>query len=460
MEILLLRQIERGLLAIFSGMLMKNMAKVETEKSKKYIYLAILFFCGFLTEGILNGVINTAYIHILIIAEIIFVVNFASNGKNLSTILPNAVVAYAILVMLFLASSVLPVAIGILVMGGQNDVFVKTLSIPIFIILALLICSRAERANIGLAFKNKYLRCIAAIISFTVLSCECIAAIFYGKRSYFTVSSFLCVISFSLICILVFLIVYSNKEYKKYSEIQTEINKKNEEIKKLKLECDECVKEIHRIKKAAMVTAEMLKRIKKTNNETSEEFIRQADDFIQMYEEYSDDEKKQASEIAVQFSTGFTQIDDFLCDCACRAARKDILFSAINAYPANELIDGKIISSLLLHRMMADLINNAFHAVELSEGAKRIMIITGVTSMHKYNISVFDSGAPFDKKILEHLGERGNTTDGTGHGLADVFETLAKCNASFIIENLDREESGYTKVVQVVFDGKNEKKII
>lgn len=55
------------------------------------------------------------------------------------------------------------------------------------------------------------------------------------------------------------------------------------------------------------------------------------------------------------------------------------------------------------------------------------------------NILLFDSGNPFDNKAPERLDERENTTDGTGHGLADVFESMAKSNASFVIEKLDKK---------------------
>ena len=51
------------------------------------------------------------------------------------------------------------------------------------------------------------------------------------------------------------------------------------------------------------------------------------------------------------------------------------------------------------------------------------------------------------------MGERGNTTDGTGNGLADTIETLDHYHASFAIEPIEPGADIYTKCVHIAFDG-------
>ena len=68
------------------------------------------------------------------------------------------------------------------------------------------------------------------------------------------------------------------------------------------------------------------------------------------------------------------------------------------------------------------------------------------------------------KEVLENLGKKPCTTykneGGTGMGFMNTFDTLRKCNASLIIEELNEpKEDNYTKIVEIKFDKKNEFKV-
>lgn len=80
----------------------------------------------------------------------------------------------------------------------------ETLSLSVFSVFALSVCSAAEKKNIGIAFKNKFLRIIAAIISFTVLCCECILTVFCERENSETVRVIIAVIALALLCVLYF----------------------------------------------------------------------------------------------------------------------------------------------------------------------------------------------------------------------------------------------------------------
>ena len=87
------------------------------------------------------------------------------------------------------------------------------------------------------------------------------------------------------------------------------------------------------------------------------------------------------------------------------------------------------------------------------DGEERILDMEAVLNLE---LCVYDSGVPFPDFILERFGERGNTTTGTGNGLADTVNTLRTYDASIEIEAIDPGTDIYTKCVRICFDGKNE----
>ena len=122
-------------------------------------------------------------------------------------------------------------------------------------------------------------------------------------------------------------------------------------------------------------------------------------------------------------------------------------------------IDGYIqnigISVTEFMRMLNDLLKNAVKAILSSENEHReLLMIMGDAGADCFEIRLYDSGVPFPPVILEHMGERGNTTDGTGNGLADTIETLAHYHASFAIEPIEPGADIYTKCVHIAFDGR------
>ena len=58
-----------------------------------------------------------------------------------------------------------------------------------------------------------------------------------------------------------------------------------------------------------------------------------------------------------------------------------------------------------------------------------------------------------DRYVLDHLGKRGVTTGGTGHGISDIFEALHRGKMSFFLNQRLPEESIFTKGICITFDG-------
>lgn len=110
-----------------------------------------------------------------------------------------------------------------------------------------------------------------------------------------------------------------------------------------------------------------------------------------------------------------------------------------------DITDGEIT------RLIGDLLRNAIHAVEPCLNRMILLMIVRDEAKHVL-IRVYDSGIPFRSEVLEHLGERGNTTWGTGNGLADMMELVNRVGASVEIQTEMDEGDLFTKAICIRFE--------
>ena len=138
-----------------------------------------------------------------------------------------------------------------------------------------------------------------------------------------------------------------------------------------------------------------------------------------------------------------------------RCADENISFDVMIPAPIDGYIQDIGISVTEFMRMLNDLLKNAVKAILSSENMHReLLLIMGDAGNDCFEIRIYDSGVPFPEKILEHFGERGNTTGGTGNGIADTVGTLNRYHASFALELIEPETDIYTKCIHIAFDGK------
>ena len=108
--------------------------------------------------------------------------------------------------------------------------------------------------------------------------------------------------------------------------------------------------------------------------------------------------------------------------------------------------------------LLADILENALIATKYANGTA-ILLHIGIID-ETYSIDVWDSGIPFTKETLLHLGRKRYTTHkktgGSGIGLMSTFELLEKYQASLYIDEKLAKENMYTKRISIVFDGKRE----
>lgn len=153
--------------------------------------------------------------------------------------------------------------------------------------------------------------------------------------------------------------------------------------------------------------------------------------------------------------TGIELVNVMLQKQMMRCADLNISFDVMIPAPIDGYLQNIGISVTEFMRMLNDLLKNAVKAILSSENEHReLLLIMGDAGADCFEIRLYDSGVPFPPVILAHMGERGNTTDGTGNGLADTIETLGHYHASFAIEPIEPGTDIYTKCVHIAFDGR------
>jgi len=119
-----------------------------------------------------------------------------------------------------------------------------------------------------------------------------------------------------------------------------------------------------------------------------------------------------------------------------------------------------VVKSAELKTLIVNHINDAQTAVNSGYNSLRnVMVVIGLTG-NCYELTILDSGVPFEVDTLVRLGtERITThadTGGSGIGFMTTFETMREYGASLIIEEFKPSRTDYSKSVAIRFDGKNQ----
>lgn len=149
------------------------------------------------------------------------------------------------------------------------------------------------------------------------------------------------------------------------------------------------------------------------------------------------------------------QLERYLDEAATQGFHLDVMVRA----SIKEILNEQKIEIYSLLQVVGDLYRNAYTAISKTEKQGRILLCFGYNQRGHYEISVHDNGVLFPQHVLEHLGERGVTTGGTGHGMADIFEVLERNQISYLLNQDLSIGSIFTKSISLVFDGQGEKRI-
>lgn len=325
-----------------------------------------------------------------------------------------------------------------------------------FQILFTLLIYRIKRFRSGIAVQNNdgnvELLLLLSILSVFLLT------LFYADNileSYIEL----------FIIILIFCGLYIFVLWKKHitNTYHTKIQKRNEALYEHRIEKYEneraklldqnakLAKIIHRDNKLipAMVMAvkeligtapenEELKSLLEQLNELSTEHR----DIIDKYQANSDELPK----------TGVIPIDAVLHFISSKAKQDDIEFNVVISNGI-EALTSQVTDMTDLTTVLCDLGENAIIATRHSSNGN-VLITFENSESDAPRISFWDNGPLFDEKVIANMGKRKITTHknegGSGIGLMTLFEMLNKYNASFCLD--ERQKNGFTKCIRLTFD--------
>jgi len=104
-------------------------------------------------------------------------------------------------------------------------------------------------------------------------------------------------------------------------------------------------------------------------------------------------------------------------------------------------------------RLIGNLLRNAVTELGKTQGAGKQVIISFLDQADRFVSEVRDTANVFPVEVLARLGERKNSTNGTGDGYAEIFEFLTESGATLEIAENQTSGTSY-KIIRVIFDGR------
>ena len=158
--------------------------------------------------------------------------------------------------------------------------------------------------------------------------------------------------------------------------------------------------------------------------------------------------------------TEITKIDDMLKFMQSECIKNNIDFNLQitgNVY----YIINNLITEDQLEILIADHVKDAIIAIKHTDNINKSILVRLGKIDDIYGLYIYDSGVEFEKETLDNLGKKPSTTHAdegvTGMGFMNTFDTLKKCKASLVIDEIGKpSKENFTKVIMIKFDGKDE----
>lgn len=152
----------------------------------------------------------------------------------------------------------------------------------------------------------------------------------------------------------------------------------------------------------------------------------------------------------LELGGGFAGLKLLLVRFIYEARRENIRLDIENEFEEWGTLD---IPESLLIKLMGNILTNALKELrKQSEIVKEVKIYFFQDSRESFNIEIYDNANQFSVQVLQKLGERRNSTNGTGNGYFEIFSILDAALATFRLQ-----ENLHMKKISLVFDGKNQR---
>ena len=138
------------------------------------------------------------------------------------------------------------------------------------------------------------------------------------------------------------------------------------------------------------------------------------------------------------------------------AQNQEIYLSISNQILAWESV---CVSDITLLRLISNIVDNAIkESCKIPKADRGEVRLTFTDADGIFAFEVSDYAHEFDLEILKKLGDRKNSTNGTGDGYCEIIAALNEVQASLIIKEWRKDER-YGKTISVIFDNCNMKLI-
>ena len=377
-----------------------------------------------------------------------------NNSRNsIMVTIFSVVINYSILLFSIIIDFILKKMINI----NNNAVNLCIILILNFIMLAQF--TKIKKFKYGLAFfrdnkQNDYIDLMALNFGIVVLS----VMIMLVQGDVYAIQNILPVVAIDIIMLIVVIQKMLQLYYKQkimineMQQLNEEIKAKDKEIQKLEQENLNFSKKSHSLAHKQKSLEYKLNQLL-LNSEISEE----------------QDLKNQLEQISTELyckpvidlaKTEITKIDDMLKFMQSECIKNNIDFNLQitgNVY----YIINNLITEDQLEILIADHVKDAIIAIKHTDNINKSILVRLGKIDDIYGLYIYDSGVEFEKETLNNLGKKPSTTHadegGTGMGFMNTFDTLKKCKASLVIDEIGKpSKENFTKVIMIKFDGKDE----
>lgn len=431
--------------------------KIKKDTNIKNIIIITIF-------SIICAMLKYRSNHFISIMASVLIITFIYSKNDIKSGLLTTIVSMCINYMISFISIV--ISFGIAETIGVNNNYINLLIIVTIHCGLLMLFSKFKRFRYGLSFlqkskKNEYIDLLIMNISVMIL----FSTIIFTDFNIIKARSMM--LGIFIYVIMIFVTLQKSLElYYKQKLLEQELNKvkeelanKTKEIENLEAENVEISKKSHTLSHKQKALEYKLEEMM-MNSEISQEEVGEVRDRLKAI---GKDLYKEKTAIELD-KTGISKIDDMLkylqSECKKNKIDFELQIKGNIHYMTNNLISTEDLETLL-----ADHIKNAIIAINHTDNINKSILVRLGEIDGIYSLYIYDSGIEFEKETLEHLGSKPSTTHadegGTGMGFMNTFDTLRKCKASLIINEIgEPSKENYTKVIIIKFDNKNEFKIV
>ena len=433
--------------------------KIMNKKTKIQLKNNLLLIVSGLICGIIKEAISSFMSIIILIILVSIIFSEDNIGKNVLATILSLSLNYALEVIAIM------LCFWIDRLTNIHNIYIDVCTIGILQLILLYGIFKIKRFKYGVSFLQKNIN--NEFVDLLVLNVS-IIILFLIMSLYNSNDKMASIISLETTIYAIILYVTIKKSLNLYykqkmliqelEDTKIELDNKNKEIKELETENLTFKKRSHSlVHQQKALEYKMQQMMMQT--EISKE---QAGEVKERLEKIREEIYKEKENIELD-KIGITEIDDMLKYMQSECIKNKIEFILKLEGNIHQMTNNAV-SKEDLEILLADHIKNAIIAINHTENVNRTIMVKLGKLDSAYGISIYDTGAEFEKETLDNLGKKPSTTHaeegGTGMGFMNTFETLRKYQASLTIEEYNKpSKDNYTKVINIKFDKNNEFKI-